>query len=293
VAPPEEATWRNQIADLDGDGVPEILVAATSDREYLSTSEQLFCFSSRGKVLWRYEPRVAVEFDAPGMKGPWKFQDILVTSGDHTGPVWVAMDHTVWWPSFIECLSATGAGKLIFANPGSIRSLRRLETKSRSYILAAGVNNGYRRAFVAMLAEDAPSVSPDAAEHTYRCVRGCPSGRPYRYILLPQSEAGAATSPYSIGEKIMARPGGLTVQTKEVLDGDLKPGGFFYFSNDLRPEGVAYADGYRRLHERLEKRGHIGHSFKDCPEQRSPAILDVCDENGRWSRVPVPRVPAS
>src|ERR1039457_1400170 len=45
--PPDEAAWRTQIVDLDGDGVPEILVVATSARERLSTSEQLFCFSDR------------------------------------------------------------------------------------------------------------------------------------------------------------------------------------------------------------------------------------------------------
>jgi len=161
-------------------------------------------------------------------------------------------------------------------------------------MLAAGVNNGYRRAFIAILAEDAPpAMSPQATEPEYRCIGGCPGGRPYRYILLPQSEVGAAIFPYNIGGLILARPGGLTVQTMEVFDGDLKPGGFFYFSNDLQPEGVAYAEGYRQVHESLERRGLITHRFKDCPEQKSPAILDVCDENGHWSRVAVPRVPAS
>ena len=294
--PPEEATWRTQIVDVDGDRFPEILVVATSAREHLSTSERLFCFSSRGKVLWQYEPQVDVEFGTPGMKGPWKFEDVLVTSGDRGSSVWVAVVHAVWWPSFIVRLSTTGIDKLVFANPGNVRSLRRIETKSGSYILAAGVNNGYRRAFVAMLAEGPPAAkSPEAADPAYRCVRGCPSHRPYRYILLPQSEVGAATLPYSIGVRILARPGGLTIETAETPGGGPggAPSGFFYFSNDLQPQGVAYADGYRQLHESLEKRGRITHSFKDCPEQKSPAIVDVCDENGHWSRVAVPRVPSS
>jgi hypothetical protein len=237
---------------------------------------------------------IDVEFGAPGMQGPWKFEDVLVTSGDGASSVWAAIVQAVWWPSFIMRLSATGVARLVFANPGNIRSLRRIQTKSGSYMLAAGVNNGYRRAFVAMFAEDAPPcASPEAAEPGYRCVRACPSGRPYRYVLLPQSELGAATSPYSIAEKILARPGGVTVQTIEVGEGDARPGGFFFFSEGLRPEGVAYAENYRQVHESLERRGLIGHSFKDCPEQKTPAILDVCDENGHWSRVQVPRVPSS
>jgi hypothetical protein len=68
--PPEEATWRAQIVDLDGDGILEILVVATSARERLSTSEQLFCVSSRGNVLWRYEPKTDVEFATRPPRAP-------------------------------------------------------------------------------------------------------------------------------------------------------------------------------------------------------------------------------
>jgi DNA-binding winged helix-turn-helix (wHTH) protein len=230
--PPEEAAWRTQVVDIDGDGVPEILLVAAGAREYLSTSEQLFCFSSRGKMLWQYEPQVHVEFGTPGMKGPWKFYDVLVTPGRGAASIWVAIDHAVWWPSVIVRLSARGVDKLIFANPGNIRALRRIETESGPYIVAAGINNGYRKAFAAMLPEDAPpAASPEATEPGYRCIRGCPSGRPYRYILSPQSEAGAAVSPYSIADGILARPGGLTVQTAEVREGEFRPRGFFYFSN--------------------------------------------------------------
>ena len=293
--PPEEVTWRTQIVDVDGDRSPEILITATSARDHLSTSERLFCFSSRGNVLWQYEPHLDVEFGAPGMKGPWKFEDVLATSGGRDSSIWVAVAHAVWWPSYIVRLSATGVAQLAFANPGNVRSLRRIKTNSGSYILATGVNNGFRRAFVAMLAEGAPPAnSPDATDPEYRCIRGCPNARPYRYILLPQSELGAAMLPYSIGVKILARPGGLTVQTTETKAGPGgAPSGFFYFSNDLTPERVAYADGYRQLHESLEKEGRIKHSFKDCPEQKSHAILDLCDENGHWSSVAVPRVPSS
>jgi hypothetical protein len=296
-APPlREALWRTRIEDLDGDGRREVLVAAFSADP--SRTEQLFCFSANGKMLWRYQPQADVEFGTPGMNGPWSFKDILVTSRKDVRTIWIAFAHSVWWPSFVVRLSAAGIPRLVFANPGTITSLRKIETDSGSYILATGVNNAYARAFVAMLAEDTPSaMAPPATQPGYRCARGCPGGRPYRYILLPRSEVSAALLPYSVGEEILTRPGGLTVITAEVPEGNLIPGGgpsgFFYFSNDLHPEGAAYADGYRQVHQSLERRGLIRHSFKDCPEQKSPAILDVCDENGHWSQVAVPRVPAS
>jgi DNA-binding winged helix-turn-helix (wHTH) protein len=46
--PPDEDTWRTQIVDVDGDGVPEILVVATSAREHLSAVGPAFLLLVRG-----------------------------------------------------------------------------------------------------------------------------------------------------------------------------------------------------------------------------------------------------
>jgi len=60
AAPPiPEALWRTQGEDIDGDGVPEVLVAAYSADP--SRTEELFCFSASGRVLWRYRPQVDVD----------------------------------------------------------------------------------------------------------------------------------------------------------------------------------------------------------------------------------------
>jgi len=117
--PPDEDTWRTQIVDVDGDGIPEILVVATSARDYLSTSEQLFCFSSTGKMFWQYEPTTKVEFGTPGMNGPWKFEDVLVTSKNGAPSIWAAIVHTVWWPSFVVRLSATGVSQVSVRESGN------------------------------------------------------------------------------------------------------------------------------------------------------------------------------
>ena len=170
-------------------------------------------------------------------------------------------------------------------------ALRRVQTKAGSYILGAGVNNEYRQASLAILSEAGPpATSPQTVGSEYECIRGCPAARPYRYILLPRSELSIASDEaYNVAARIRARPGGVTVETRE---GFGEAGGFYDFSQDLQPERVAYGGNYREIHRRFEKEGRINHSFKDCPERKSSAIFRICDERGNWSTVRVPRVPS-
>jgi hypothetical protein len=288
--PADEQRWRTQIVDLNSDGVREFLVAATFGPAVSGCNDEIFCLSSKGKRLWRYKPKVEIEFNTPGQNGPWRFADVLVVPGNRSSSIWVAVEHDVWWSSFIDRLSPAGAPSRVFTSSGDIRALRRVQTKSGPFILAAGINNEYRQASLAILSESGPpTTSPQTEGSAFQCIRGCPAASPYRYILFPRSELSTASdSPYNIAAHISARPGGVTVQTDE--QGGV-PGGFYDFSQELQPERVAYGDNYREIHLRFEREGRIKHSFKDCPERKSPAVLRICDERGVWSTVQVPRVP--
>jgi hypothetical protein len=288
--PADESRWRTQIVDLGGDGVPEVLVAAAFGPPVSGGKDEIFCFSSSGTVLWRYKPKVDIEFNTRDLNGPWRPSDVLVVPESRYSTIWVAVVHDVWWPSFIDRLSPAGVRSRVFTSSGDIMALQRLQTKTGSYMLAAGVNNEYRRASLAVLSETDPaSTSPQTEGSEYQCIRGCPAARPFRYILLPRSELNTASdAPYNTAIRILTRPGGITVQTSE---GGTLPGGFYDFSQELQPERVAYGGNYREMHRRFEREGRIRHSFKDCPERKSPAILRICDDHGNWSTVAVPRVP--
>jgi DNA-binding winged helix-turn-helix (wHTH) protein len=288
--PADDSAWRTQIVDLDGDGVPEVLVAAAFGPPGSGGKDELFCFSSSGTVLWRYKPKVDIEFSTSGLNGPWSLSDILVVPEKRSSTIWVAVVHDVWWPSFIDRLSPAGVRSRVFTSSGDIMALGRVQTRAGTYMLAAGVNNEYRQASLAILAENGPpTTSPQKEGSAFQCIRGCPAAKPYRYILLPRSELNAAIDrPYNIATQILTRPSGITVKTH---DGSSVPPAFYDFSQELQPERVAYAGGYREMHERFEREGRIKHSFKDCPERKSPAILRICDDRGIWTTVKVPRVP--
>jgi hypothetical protein len=217
---------------------------------------------------------------------------MLVASEKGSSAVYVAVSDAIWWQSFVLRISPSGAQSIVFASSGNIRDLRRFEVASGSYILAAGINNEYGQASLAVLRQDGPpATSPQGNAATYLCTRGCPSARPYRYILLPRSELNIASQlPYNFAAVIHKRTNGVTVETDELRSG---PGSlvFYDFSQDLEPQRVVYGDGYREAHRQFEREGRIKHTYEQCPERKAPAILRICDENGNWSTVSVPRVP--
>lgn len=281
--------WRTQVVDMNSDGDAEVLVAAgLANPQDSHGSEELLCISSRGKLLWRYQPQIQMQFNTPGMNGPWWFHGMIVVDDGRSRSVWVSVAHQVWWPAFLVKISPNGAQQIMFTSSGSINTLRSLRTTSSIYILAGGINNEYGMASVAVLdARGLPATSPQGDGAKYQCVRGCPSGRPYRYILLPRSEMNAASNlPYNNAVHIDMRTHGFTIKTEEV-DATSQ---FFDFSEEFQPEWVAYSSDYPEAHRRYEKEGRLAHIFDLCPERHSPAVLTIFDENGVSRLLSVPRV---
>ena len=286
--PGDDSSWRIQVVDLNGDGLTEVLVAPQTSPD----EDQLLCFSSRGRLLWRYRAQIQARFGTWDVPGPWTFWRMLVAPDRGGRSIYLAVDHSIWWPSFLVRVSASGEPRLVFASSGHIRSLGQLRIASGNYILAGGINNEYGQAYLAALRQDGPpTTSPQRAVGKYLCTRGCSSETPYRFILFPRSELNTASEePYNYAVRIRYRTNGVTVVTDELSRGPMMTA-FYDFSQELKPERVAYGDGYQDIHERFEREGRIKHTWEQCPERKAPAILRICDENGNWSTVPVPRAP--
>jgi DNA-binding winged helix-turn-helix (wHTH) protein len=287
--PSEEWVWRTQVVDLNRDGKREVLFAAplADPQGPHSWREELYCFSSRGKLLWRYRPDIEMGFKGRDFDGPGRIARMIIVEGLPSKSIWLAVDEFEWWPTYLVKLLPDGRAETMFTSAGSIYELGSLHTTSGTYVLAGGVNNEYRMASLAVLAVDAPpSKSPQGEGSEYQCVRGCPSGRPYRYFLLPRSEVNAAHGrPYNDVRKIEARSPRFTVQTRETD----QAGQYFDFSEEFQPERVTYSDDFPDLHRLYENERRILHGFDYCPERRNPAKVKIFDENGTSRLVSVPR----
>lgn len=282
-----EMAWTAQILDLNGDGVPEVLVNAGFVDP---PTDRLLCFSARGKLLWDYQPVVSLKFGDWTVSGPWIFDAMSISPENGRQSVYLAVSHNTWWPSFVVKVAPSGTQQIAFVSAGNVRAMHRIQTRSGTYILAAGINNEYGQASLAILEQDGPAAtSPQTPGSRYQCLQGCPEGRPYRFILFPRSELSEASDvPYNIAIRIDERPEGITVSTDETGG----TGGAQYdFSRELQPERVSWGDNWGQIHRQFERQGRVKHTFEHCPERTTPAILRICDQNGKWSAVSVPRRP--
>jgi DNA-binding winged helix-turn-helix (wHTH) protein len=285
-----EDKWRTQIMDLDGDGSPEVLFAATTIDQPTGTGEErLYCFSAQGKLRWKYQPSIKVRFNAKDLDGPWRFGQMLVLPNGQKRSVWIVVDHAIRWSAFLIKLSPEGAAELQFVDSGIIYALQAVSTPRGGFILAGGVNNEYRSASLAVLRTDGPpSTSPQSKGAKEECIEGCPAGRPYRYLLFPPTEINRASLlPYNSTDAIDAIAGrGATIQVTE-LEKPCTIDSFYELSDSMEPKTVFLGDNYDNVHREFERDGRLNHSLEKCHERRKPLLVRMWAEQGDWQTVEV------
>ncbi len=269
---PPRPDWQTRVVDLDGDGGPETLavVAFAQPGRPDDFREELYCFSSDGKVLWHYEPKMVLRFAERQFDGSWAIQDLLVSPEGKTRSVWLAVNHTPWWPSFIVKLDAAGHAAVQFVNSGSLFSLNYVKTATGSYMLAGGVNNEPHAGILAVLKEgQAFASSPQSSGSRYECL-DCPEGKPWRYYLFPRSEVNLLVGKTHNGvDNVTVGHNKIQVFTCEDTCQDR---GIYDLTGDFEVEAVSvfFSDSYWPVHEKLEKEGKIKHPAEKCPERFHP-----------------------
>jgi len=280
---------RATVLDLDGDGISEVLAvvtyrsAAIGAGDDMLAEDELICFSAKGRVLWRYVPRFSFRFGGRSFVGPWHLMHMVVSERNGQRGVWLSLVAAPWWPAVVVRLDPAGLASLRFVNSGVIYALKEVEAP-RPLMLAAGVNNEYGQAILAVLdAADPPATSPQTPG-SYLC-QGCPPGRPERYFLLPRSEVSLLRhEPYVKARRIGLFARGVEVRTYETEDGF--GAGHYRFSLELEPEGLAMDDGYWQLHERLRQESALDHPGAACPLLKGVTIRRW-DRSGTWTDLEV------
>ncbi len=286
----EEQAWRIRLTDLDGDGRPEVLVALAFPQTEQYDKQELFCFSSTGQLRWRYAADHTLRFVSRSFNGPWKFLDMITVPDGKRQIVWLALADEIWWPSILVTIEADGHERTRFVSSGLIRALNVIKNANGTFILAGGVNNEYAKASLAVLrAEQAPATSPQTIGQDYQCLE-CPAGLPYQYFLFPRSELNVAMGmPYNTVRSIDERNRHILLDSVEGTEG-YNARAWLELSADLVPERVLRGDGYKETHQLLERRGLIGHAWKNCLEEKTAATVQSWDSTHGWREITVPRI---
>ena len=239
-----DLTWRPTIgdwaqrADIDGDGTEEVLVLVghpVAD-ETGGGVETLHAFSADGTLRWSYTPRTTLDYTSRRSSGPWVILDFEVIPGHG---VWISFTDHVWWPSAVEEVDNAGRVRARFYQPGHVRVLRAIQEGDRTLVVAAGVNNEFAAASVALLDPNVVTTSPQEAGSAFTC-RGCPPAAPMRYALLsPSPLSRIANRPYNTVTNLLVGPT-LIASTYEADHANV----LFSLTRDLRVLSAEPSDGY-------------------------------------------------
>jgi hypothetical protein len=289
---PENPAERITIADLGLGRNGEVLAAvpfASPDRGG-SSSDELYCFSARGRVRWHHLFDDVPRFGGHDYGPPWIVSSAVVMPNRAESSIWVAAREAFWSPAVLVKLDRDGHQLAKFVNWGHIAVVSRLRNSSGSYILVGGISNQCDCAMLAVLREGEVSGNSPPREPAFTC-ENCPEGRPYRYILFPRSEltllSGAA---YDVLRLIHAEDGHVWVGVSETRTAE-SPGPDwikYNLSESFVPQTFTVSDHFWTFHRQMEVEGKLHHTTAQCPERTQPRKVQVWSPEGGWEQVTVP-----
>jgi len=204
--------------------------------------DELYCFSSKGDLLWRYRPEFNCRFGSDRFDGPWLIHNVILVPEKPRPTLMVAVSHWMWRPGFVVRIDLQGSASIRLADAGQIYALQHVNGPAGGYVLAGGINNEYNAAAIAILKDGSPAArSPQTPGTPFEVLDG-PTGTPDRYFLLPPSELTMASgTPYNIVVRIRDVDGSIMIETSEVLRPQYPIASAIYFFNrSLEPELFSY-----------------------------------------------------
>lgn len=281
---------RMDVVDFLGDGHRQVVFAAAFPRQGAPDDEELFCFSSSGKLLWTWRPDLEVRLGSDRFQGPWLISDMVFVPDGSAPTLYVSVHHWAWRPGLVVALRKDGAPKVVFVQSGHVYALHFVPDPSGGLVLAAGINNEYAAAAVAVLrVGERASRSPQSHGSRFEVLDG-PTGAPAKYFLLPPSEITlAAGLPYNCATYFEEGGGVCHLYTRELWP-PAHPfvQSIYTFNSSLEPGYVTYNDSYASVHQQLWREGKINHSIDKCPLLNRPVEVRRWESASGWTTLSVP-----
>ncbi|MBI4907203.1 MAG: hypothetical protein HY820_26500 [Acidobacteria bacterium] len=148
-----------EIADLDGDGSPEVLVSGRTPT-IRQEEQSLACYSARGNRLWSYQVTSPVRTKDHEFLPPFDVRAFTVKAADARGQrnVAVTSNHRGQYPSQLALLDAKGQVRSAAWHSGHLNAI----AAQGNTLLVSGIRNATREA--TLLALDATRLAGAVVE---------------------------------------------------------------------------------------------------------------------------------
>lgn len=270
---PAESYWEDHtiwFGDLDGDQKTEVLFTP-GNSEQLKNSP-LYCFSEKGKELWRFTPGKAVSTRKESFPATYVVDRFVVAplGPGNSQTVVVASYQMPYYPSQIACLSPKGELTGEYWHSGHLRRLAitDIDGDGQQEICAGGVSNSYRSATLVVL-DPANLHGASVEEDADFQLLGFSPAREEARVLFYRSCLNREDLPYNRVDAVWSHENRLVVS---VLERPAPPETtvLYEFGTRLELRNVAPSDYFRAEHEKLERAGNLNHPYtRDVEEARN------------------------
>lgn len=256
------------IEDIHPQSGPEVLIFGLKVYEHLKPDfalDTLYCFDMNGNLLWSQTYTVK-EFKQYKEKngGFWKISNILFVkkNGKNPNRLYISINNLPFAPSaLLEIDGSTGEEMQVYAHFGTIKQLlpQLIAGTNQTRIVISGINNGYKKAFLAVLDPDFISGKGPGSKG-YDEDGTTQKAKEIYYILFPRTHIGESFSGalYNLPRKmIINSEGTIIISIGEFPDElDVTKGNVFYtLDKDIKVKGITFADDLRHKYDQLSVNG--------------------------------------
>jgi hypothetical protein len=177
------------INDINSDEIKEVLFSTQTNDEY--GEGELFCFNSKGIMLWKFTAGRELKFGQNIYSGDYRINGLYIEdlNGDGSLEIILLSVHMPDWPCQLIVLNHKGEPIGEYWNSGHFSEVLGvdLDEDQRKEIIAAGTNNEYGKACVVVFDSGMIRGCSPQIEDRYIC-REIESGAEKYYILLPRTD---------------------------------------------------------------------------------------------------------
>ena len=280
------------IKDLDTDGRSEVLFTTKTDDEF--GEGLLVCLDASGRERWRFQAGRTMTYGERTYSPDYRINGFETADldGDGRPEMLVPAFHNNDFPCQLAVLGLDGKPRAEFWNSGQIADLavHDFDGDGRPELLLSGVNNEYRKPFLALFETDDIRGGSPQLDPAYRG-RGVPPGSQKRYILLPRTDIALARSPME-SVSVIHLLGNDRIEAVVGVVGDTPFDSPLYFEFDfgLTTGQVRGSHAFEKAHRELLAAGKIS-SRLNAAYYRA-LEKDILSWNGSaWVRLPPPTFP--